>query len=59
VHHYLALLLAFILQNHHTAWAKAYVLLRFTYNKGLTNLEDKGTQQDITDKKKRLQGYAG
>jgi hypothetical protein len=26
---------------------------------GLTNLEYKGTQQDLTDKKERLQGYAG
>ena len=28
-------------------------------NKGLTNPEYKGTQQDLTDKKERLQGYAG
>ena len=47
------------LQNHHTAWAKAYLLLRFTYNKGLTNPEYKGTQQDLTDEKERLQGYIG
>ena len=37
---------------------KAYVLLRFTCNKSLTNPEYKGTQQDLTDKKERLQGYA-
>jgi hypothetical protein len=26
---------------------------------GLTNREYKGTQQDLTDEKERLQGYAG
>jgi hypothetical protein len=26
---------------------------------GLTNPEYKGTQQDLTDEKERLQGYAG
>jgi hypothetical protein len=33
--------------------------MRLTCNKGLTNPEYKGTQQDLTDKKERLQGYAG
>jgi hypothetical protein len=33
--------------------------MRFTYNKGLTNLEYKGTEQDLTNKKEILQGYAG
>jgi hypothetical protein len=28
-------------------------------NNGLTNLEYKGTQQDLTNKRKRLQGYTG
>ena len=30
-----------------------------SYNMGLTNPEYKGTQQDLTDEKERLQGYAG
>jgi hypothetical protein len=30
-----------------------------SYNKGLTKLEYKNTQQDLTDEKKKLQGYAG
>jgi hypothetical protein len=34
------------------------LLLALTCNKGLTNLEYKGTQQDSTDEKERLQGYA-
>ena len=29
-----------------------------SYNKGLINPEYKGTQQDLTDEKERLQGYA-
>ena len=33
--------------------------MRLACNKGLTNPEYKGTQQDLTDKKERLQGYAG
>ena len=32
--------------------------MRLTY-KGLTNPEYKGTQQALTDKRERLQGYAG
>jgi hypothetical protein len=35
------------------------LLLALTCNKGLTNPEYKGTQQDLTDEKERLQGYAG
>ena len=30
-----------------------------SYNMGLTNPEYKGTQQDLTDEKERLQGYTG
>ena len=30
-----------------------------SYNKGLTSPKYKGTQQDLTDKKERLQEYAG
>ena len=33
--------------------------MRLTYNKGLTDPEYKGTQQDLTDEKERLQGYVG
>ena len=33
--------------------------MRLTYNKGLANPEYKGTQQDLTDEKERLQGYVG
>jgi hypothetical protein len=32
--------------------------MRLTCNKGLTNPEYKGTQQELTNEKKRLQGYA-
>jgi hypothetical protein len=35
------------------------LLLALTCNKGLTNPEYKGTQQDLTDEKERLQGYVG
>jgi hypothetical protein len=38
---------------------QTFLLLALTYNNGLTNPEYKGTQQDLTDKKERLQGYAG
>jgi hypothetical protein len=31
----------------------------FSYNMGLTNLEYKSIQQDLTDEKERLQGHAG
>jgi hypothetical protein len=34
------------------------LLLALTCNKGLTNLEYKGTQQDLTNEKERLQGHA-
>jgi len=33
--------------------------MRLACNKGLTNPEYKGTQEDLTDEKERLQGYAG
>ena len=35
------------------------LLLALLLQQGLTNPEYKGTQQDLTDKKERLQGYAG
>ena len=35
------------------------LLLALLMHQGLTNPEDKGTQQDLTDEKERLQGYAG
>jgi hypothetical protein len=35
------------------------LLLALTCNKGLTKPEYKGTQQDLTNEKERLQGYAG
>ena len=35
------------------------LLLALLLQQGLTNPEYKDTQQDLTDKKKRLQGYAG
>jgi len=35
----LSLLLTLVLQNRHAAEAKAYLLLRLTYNKSLTNLD--------------------
>jgi hypothetical protein len=38
---------------------QTFLLLALTYNKGLTNPEYKGTQQDLTNEKERLQGYAG
>ena len=52
-------LLLELLLNRHAAGAKAKLLMRVTCNKGLTNPKYKGTQQDLTDKKKRLQRYAG
>ena len=53
------ILLGLLLQNHHTAGTHANLLMRLTCNKGLTNPEYKGTQQDLTDEKERLQGYTG
>ena len=35
------------------------LLLALLLQQGLTNPEYKGTQQDLTDKKERLQGHAG
>ena len=35
------------------------LLLALLLQQGLTNPEYKSTQQDLTDKKERLQGYAG
>ena len=35
------------------------LLLAFLLQQGLTNSEYKGTRQDLTDKKERLQRYAG
>ena len=52
------LLLGLFLQNRPVAGAHAKLLMRLTYNKGLTNPKYKGTQQDLTDERKRLQGYA-
>jgi hypothetical protein len=54
----IALLLG-LLQNYHAAGAKAQLLMRLTCNKGLTNPKYKGTEQDLTNKKEILQGYAG
>ena len=48
-----------LLQNRYAAAAKAWLLMRLTCNKGLTNPEYKGTQQDLIDEKERIQGYAG
>jgi hypothetical protein len=47
----MALLLGLLLQNHHAAGAKTYLLMRLTCNKGLINPKYNGTQQDLTDKK--------
>jgi hypothetical protein len=38
---------------------RTLLLLALTCNKGLTNPEYTGTQQDLTDEKERLRGYAG
>jgi hypothetical protein len=38
---------------------QTFLLLALTCNKSLTNPEYKSTQQDLTDEKERLQGYAG
>ena len=35
------------------------LLLALLLQQGLTNPKYKGTQQDLTDEKERLQGYAG
>ena len=35
------------------------LLLALLLQQGLTNPEYKGTQQDLTNEKERLQGYAG
>ena len=37
---------------------QTFVLLSLLLQQGLTNLEYKGTQGDLTNKKERLQGYA-
>jgi hypothetical protein len=42
-----------------TGSQQTLLLLALTCNKGLTNPEYKGTQLDLTNKKERLQGYAG
>jgi hypothetical protein len=38
-------------ENGHAVGSKTYLLLRRTYNKGLTNHEYKSTPQDLTDEK--------
>jgi hypothetical protein len=38
-------------ENGHAVGSKTYLLLRRTYNKGLTNPEYKSTPQDLTDEK--------
>jgi hypothetical protein len=45
------LLLVAYRKDCHVAGSKTHLLMRRTCNKGLTNLEYKNTQQDLTDKK--------